>query len=512
MLKMWIRLLAAALSAIVLAGPVQAEWREARTNHFKLYIDASEDDARSFATRLERFDAALRRLYGVADNVDRHSRPVAIYALKPELFEETCGCPGVLGYYNSPVSGPQIFAVNAPKLENRMTVGDLSSQAALLHEYGHHFMYSNFPRAFPYWYVEGFAEFNANVRFLEDGSVALGYPANYRGSEMLNGNRLPLRKLVAPDVYGYGENISLVYGRAWLLTHYLTLDRRRAGQMKTYLDQLQAGATSEAAAKVAFGDFKALDQELDRYQHGTLANPLRIPPGPAPIEVTLRTLDPGEGEVIKVWMRASNGVGEGYGRPISREATRVAAKYPDDARTQFLAADAAYMADRLEEAGALVDKALALQPTMSEALALKGKILIEQGLAVRPDDHAIWIAGRTWFRRANRSAPQWADPFFRYYLSFVLADQPVTPDAAAGIKRAAVLAPENVGIAIAVARQGIAEGDLSLARNSLIILAARPHARGKNEPADILALIDQNKLAEATSAIDAYQRRTLGVK
>ena len=74
------RFLAAAAFFTLIPTSANATWYEARTDHFVLTIDDTQENARSFAERLERFDAALRRLYAVKDDPDQHLRPLAVYA------------------------------------------------------------------------------------------------------------------------------------------------------------------------------------------------------------------------------------------------------------------------------------------------------------------------------------------------------------------------------------------------------------------------------------------------
>lgn len=495
-----------AVATLLWTAPARAEWLEVRTNHFVLVTDSDEAAARELATRLERFDAALRRLYGIADNPDLQSRPVAIYALAPDGFFAVCRCPGVLGYYARPLPGPRIVGISDPKADRRLKRGDLHSLALMLHEYSHHFMLTNFPGAYPYWYVEGFAEFNANADFDPDGSIVIGYPANYRGAALLGGSSLPLRKLVAPEKYGFGNNVDLTYGRAWLLTHYLMLDPRRAGQLGRYLAAIRGGKSSFAAAQDAFGDFDALDDELDAYMKGNLAPPVRIPAAAMPPGVAMRALSKGEADLLAPWLSMNDGIANGYRKGFALKAERAARKHPDDLATQVMAAEVSFMADRMEEAGALADRALAIDPKSDRALILKGRIAIRNALAAKPDAPAGWAAGREWFVRANRANPQSVAAFYRYYGSFAWAGQTPPPGAVNGLMRASVLAPESQEVAVSLAREKLREGDKAMARMLLIPLASAPHRpRDDNQAQAIIDLIDGDKVQDASVALAAFE-------
>ncbi len=75
----------------------------------------------------------------------------------------------MLGYYRPRVEGSFIVSLHMPEMDRKTKTGWWSSQTLLLHEYSHHFAYSSFPIAYPYWFSEGFAEFNANASFEPTG-------------------------------------------------------------------------------------------------------------------------------------------------------------------------------------------------------------------------------------------------------------------------------------------------------------------------------------------------------
>jgi hypothetical protein len=67
------------------------------------------------------------------------------------------------------------------------------------------------------------------------------------------------------DKLNWYESIGL-YGRSWLLTHYLTFSAARRGQLGIYLDAMEKGVPGLDAAKAAFGDLDALGKELNAYR------------------------------------------------------------------------------------------------------------------------------------------------------------------------------------------------------------------------------------------------------
>jgi tetratricopeptide (TPR) repeat protein len=485
-----------------LASPAHAEWRQARTDHFVLTINDTEEGARDFATRLERFDAALRRIYGLPDNPDQHARPITIYALDADLFQKVCGCIGALGYYRPRAETSLIFSMHMPSVDRKAKTGGWSSQTVLLHEYSHHFAYSNFPIAYPYWFSEGFAEFNANASFEADGSIIIGYPAHYRGEALKGGSSLSPRQLFEPHRYGYGNNIDLLYGRGWLLTHYLMLNPRRNAQLAAYLSAMNKGKQSLAAAEEAFGDLKKLNAELDTYLKGYLAAPLRVPPTAAGIKVAVTALSPGQAAMLPVHALVRSGVGKHYRLGVALRAAKIAARYPDDAVVQSQLAETEYLAGRLNKADEAADAALKLKPDLVDALVRKGMIAIQRANEAKTSAPAVWEAARAWLLKANRISPNEVAPLYLYYLSFLSAKAEPTPGAIRGLMRAQVLAPESREVRAALARQMLLNGDAASARFLLQPIAFAPHrASTENVARQVVDLIDAGKIDEAKAAI-----------
>lgn len=490
------------LVASLLASPAaRATWLEARTDHFVLTIDASEEDARAFALRLERFDQALQRLYGVTDTPDRRARPIHVYALSQGLFAVTCRCGSVVAYYRPSASGSFILTQYMPQFDKKSTTGWWSSQTLLLHEYGHHFMYSNFPMAYPFWYSEGFAEFNANASFEQDGSLIIGYPANYRAEGLRNGS-VGMKQVFEPETYGYPDDMDRLYGRGWLLTNYLMLAPQRKGQLATYLAAVSGGTRSYAAAQQAFGDIGKLDDELDAYRKGKLAAPLRVPPSAVALNVALTPLSPGRVAMLPIYMLFKDGIARNYRLGQAMSAAKIADRYSDDPDVQAQMAEIEYLAGRLDRADAAADRALAARPNMVDALVRKGLISAQRAVAAKPADTKLWAAARTWYLKANRADPNAVMPLYLYYASFVAAKEKPSAGAVNALMRAVVLAPESGDIRYAAARQKLLERDTDAARALLQPIAFAPHRRrDRNIPREIITLIDAGKIDDAIALI-----------
>jgi hypothetical protein len=491
------------MTTLLAAAPARAAWVEARTEHLVIDIDADEAVARDYASKLERFDAALRRLYGVPDDPTRRVNPVHIYPMKEGLFESVCDCVGWVGFQNPSVAGSTIFTIYKAKLDQKGKQGDQTPQTVLLHEYSHQFMYSTFPLAYPLWYSEGFAEFNANAAFEPNGAVDIGYPANYRAWSIRNQyEELTVREFFEPPEH---YPVGTLYGRGWLMTHYLTLDPARRGQLATYLAEFNKGKSSLDAAQVAFGDLNKLYRDLFDYRARKrgLAKPLRIPPAKVAPDVSVAPLSPGAVAMIPYHIRLAWGLAPKRAKDMVKEASRIAAAYPADARVQADLAGVAFIADDLDTANAAADRALAAEPANRDALLIKGQVAVRRASQANAATPADWTAARSWYLKANKQEPDASLPLLLYYQSFVAAKQTPTKGAVMGLKRAEVLTPEDGQIRLLLARRLIDEADAKGARYLLQPIAFSPHAREDDNVArKTIALIDAGDLAGAGKAMD----------
>lgn len=505
------RLLAWGISLALIPACAHAEWFEARTNHFVLTINDTQQNARAFAERLERFDAALRKLYDVPDNPDQHARPLAVYAFDEGLFSRTCSCEDDVGIYYAGVGQSLIFTQHMPDVDRKSKQGGLSSQVVLLHEYSHYFTFSNFPIAYPMWFAEGFAEFNATAEFKPDGSVLIGFPANYRADAIFN-QSVSVWDLFDPENRSISwANVDGFYGRGWLLTHYLMLSRNRPGQLAHYLELINQGKTSPDAAKLAFGDLKALSTELFGYAHHKLAPELRIPPSTQPINVAIRQLSQGEEAMLPIYGKMRGGGSKEAMAALAYQAERLAKRYPDDAIFQSERAEVDLAADLPETAMQAADAALRLDPKSINALVVEGRAAVDLLKKSKSKDHAAWQQARAWFLKANHIDPNAVMPLYEYYVSFVAEGTEPTQNAVTALMRAEVLAPESPVVRAVLARQMLMTGDGRSARSLLEPLAYSPHAvKDKDLPLQVIQLIDAGKIEEAKQLVTAKTKDDAG--
>jgi tetratricopeptide (TPR) repeat protein len=502
----------ALLMAAAAATPAQAEWRQATSDHFVIYSEQSEKSLREFAERLERFDSAMRSLRNLPRQPVAHANKLTVYALSDvdavrKLYGKgaTNGSFGIGGFYLPRASGSQAFVARSNDVNS-----SYDGERVLRHEYAHHFMMHNFPAAYPVWFIEGFAEFNSTARFEKNGTVGIGTPANHRARGLMTGPKLPVERLVSnPTGKQSGEEREALYGRGWLLTHYLSFEPSRAGQLSTYLKKVSSGTNSLQAAKEAFGDLQALDKELESYLRRPRLSYLPIPAEKLPIgEITLRTLTPGEDAVMEVKMRSKRGVNRQQALELLPLVRKAAAPFPNDPAVQATLAKAEYDAGNYAEAEAAADRAIAVNPRQVDALIYKGRAKMAVASASKASDAAAWKEVRKWLAAANRADPEDPEPLILFYQSFRAQGIRPTANAAVGLEEALRLAPQDGPLRMMAAFQYLADNKPSEARTALAPVAFAPHGGGMAQAAAAIiakidsgagkaALEDLNKPAEA---------------
>lgn len=496
------RLVAAALLlsglSLAPAGPAQAKWREAATQHFLVYSEESEASLMKFATRLERYDSAIRKARGLPPRDPGPANRLSVYVVaNTGAVQRLAGDREdfVVGFYLPRASGSVAFI---PRRAGDGRSGDLDAQTVLFHEYAHHFLLENHMAAYPAWFAEGFAEFFSTAKFEDDGGVGLGLPALHRARGLMQGTQLPLAQLLAGGTEKLNtEQRESIYGRGWLLTHYLAFDPKRAGQTTKYLEALNSGKTGLDAAKAAFGDLDQLDRELESYLRRSRLSYLKIAPeaiatGP----IAIRELGPGEDALMPVKLRSKRGVNAKYAQAVLADARRLAAPFATDPAVQATLAEAEYDARNYKEAEAATDRALAADPGSIDALTYKA--MAKMRLAEASTDAEVWKEIRRILGAANRIDPDDPQPLILFYESFRRQGIAPTANAVQGLYYAFELAPQDRSLRAVAGRQYLADGKLKEARAALAPLAFDPHAgpRGKAMAA-LIALIDSGLTAEA---------------
>lgn len=493
-------LVAAAL--LVLPAAAHADWYEASTDHFVVYYEGNAERAERFAADLERFDKALRIARNVPSTPPGAANRVTVYVVSgTNAVESLVRGDGIAGFYIGRAGGP--LAV-VPRRSGDGGKNDLSANIVLQHEYAHHFMYSSWPNtAYPGWFTEGFAEFHATAKIDNDGGVILGAPPQYRGYTIMSGNWLPLDKLlIAESLKLDGQQRDAMYGRGWLLMHYLIFNKPREKQLGEYLNGLNSGKKPLEAASV-FGDLKQLDRELERYKASRFEMRKVMPEAIKLGEVKVRPLRAGEAAVMAVRVRSKVGVDAKTAPDVYARAARAAAPYPDDPAVQIVLAEAAYDARDYAAAEAAADRAIAADSKAIDAHVYKA--MARMALASKAKDHtpATWSAIRKIITTANRLDPDDPEPLILFYRSYIGAGLPPTENAKKGLMYAFGLAPFDMELRMNTALMQLRDGKLEAARDMLRPIAFNPHGGSRSAAAAaIIAQIDKGNVKASDIVIE----------
>ncbi|MBB5710327.1 hypothetical protein [Sphingomonas xinjiangensis] len=502
--------------SLLLAGmlaPVSAhaaEWHEASTAHFVVYSEQSPAKLEQFAGRLERFDAAIRWMRGLPDEPVGKANRVTVYVVDDTADVERLSFRNAAGFYQ-PRAGGSLAVV--PRSAGAAETS-LSAQAILLHEYTHHLFWTQSPNAvYPSWYIEGYAETLATVKFYDDGAIDYGRPPQYRGYGLMTGNALPIKKLLMADTLKLSDQQREgLYGRGWLLSHYLLLSGQRRGQLAEYLTAINAGKPPLEAAK-AFGDLDALDRELERYKRGTFGVRKLSASVIKPAAVQMRKLTAGEAATMDVRIRSKVGVNAKSAPGVYERARRAAAAYPNDCGAQLVLAEAAYDARDYPAAEAAADRALKADANAVDAHVYKAMARMAAAQKAGDKTPATWSAIRKIIAAGNRIDPEDPEPLILYYRSFVDIGAAPSDNAKAGLHKAFQLAPQDNRLRFNLATMLLRDGDKKGARAMLAPLAFQPHGKGLAVISNaLITLIDSgdtdavlHKLDEAKDGEDARE-------
>jgi len=494
----WMVRLAAAAFMLAGMGRAQATWREATSAHFVIYADDRDADAiRTFANRMERFDAAMRVIRKVPPEEVGQGR-VTIFVVQDvsalqRLYGAGAQAANVAGFYSPRWTGATAFV--PARLRSDMPAQlSLKPTTVLLHEYTHHFFFRNFSGAFPAWFSEAYAEFHSTFDVEPDGSVRVGQPAMHRLFDLVNSD-VPVSALLSMGGYPTNERArAALYAKGWLLLHYLTFNKQRDGQLEKYVRLVTQGRELLPAARETFGDLPKLDRELSAYLHGKLpyfvipAAKLTVAP------ITVRDLRAGEAAMMDVHMRSTRGVNARTAPRVLADARRVAQPFAADPTVQAWLAEAATDAGAYDEAEAAEARALAADPRHLYALFYRAETAGQRAYKAKATDAATWDGVRRLIVAANRADPDQPGPLVLYYRSYLAQKTAPTKVAVDGLRRAFLLEPEVVELRLLLARADLVTGNVAEARDLLSAILFDPHGKGPGTgAAAVIAAIDEGR-------------------
>lgn len=420
------------LGACLLAVPAAAQrtWTEVRTPHFTVITDGSPKDGRRLAEQFERFRAVLERL--TRGGITRSERPVEVLAARDERSFRALAPQFWEGREQAKPAGLFLRGHDrlhvALRLDADRNYAEVMREAGytanpyhtVFHEYVHALLQNN--ERLPLWLDEGLAEFYANS-IIEDERVLVGKPSADSILYLRETSLMPLERLLqvtreSPE-YRQEDLTARFYAQSWALLHYLRLGEKGALQprLTAYRERIERGVDSLTAAREAWGDLDRFQQGLFRYIR-SLRFYQEVMPGPTTIDTsgwTSRPLPVADAALARARFHAHMQRTAEAEALMAEAAAAGAADAPElhevrallqqqagksdealasyqralslgskSAMTHFEVARRALNGppdvDRLREAQALLEKAIALEPTFAPAYAVAAEILLARNI------------------------------------------------------------------------------------------------------------------------------------
>ena len=472
-LSVAVRFLGLALGLMLFAtSPARAEFLRAETEHFVIQGEVRRGEITEYARKVERFHEMLE-MFLPPETHDVEAPKLWIY-LAANHATMSQAWPGVsenVGGFYSRNDGRIYAVVNMTNEDNDTT---------LFHEYAHHYMFQYHNKAYPGWFVEGFAEYFApsdlrmgRIRYglwREGRLYSLGQTQNWIPMDQVLSERPNLSSARRGAAY---------YAQAWLLTHYMLGDPTRRTQFGRYLAAVQSGEASVGAFQEATGlTSDQLATNLRSYLGRgvtvyTLSQALPV------AEVTVTALPSSTEDAIWLDLRSMRSLGDDKDALLQR-VRDMAARHPGDRLPTVTLAKYLIEADLPAEAVTTLEPVIAANPADAEALWLMAGA--EMDVADDVDDDA---ARMTLMRQAQRrlGAAYEADPLdYRVYMAMA-RNREGTPgyptDNDLTIAESAYrLAPQLGSTAIRAARVLMAKEKYLEAVMVLSPLANNPHDGG----------------------------------
>ncbi len=471
--------------ALLALPPDKDRWIQVQTAHFTFYSNASERRTLDLGRRLERFRAVLALSY----QKFKVDPPVttSVYVFR----DDASLTPYKQRFNGRPITMGGLFA-SAPDGNYIEMNGDPGTDPLdiIYHEYIHHFLEANMHNV-PAWFNEGVAECFGTFR-ADDKAASVGLTQSDHVLYLRQHGLMPLHDLFAittksPD-YNEGERRGIFYAESWALVHYLMWDKpERRPQLGRFLDRLAGGEDPDEA----FGESFETD-------HQTMENELRAHVRQARfLYSAVRLSDLKVDGTVQVTPMTREDVLVRLGDllvHVHPDRAAEAEEHFAEARRINPSCAAAYAGlgclrdrtERYDEAVALYEKALAIDPEDALACFHLGRCLTRRALAQPPPPEPGQVApdiarAQGLFVRTIQLRPGFAEAYAEYGRTF-LVEGGNLPSAINLLETARQMLPARTDIVVNLAMLYARKGD-----------GARAHALVEN----VLAHMNDREALEA---------------
>lgn len=249
-------------------GAGKENWTSVRSKNFTVVGNASENDLRKMATKLELFRYVIS-LYlpgakistPVPTTIILFKDDYSFDPFKPQYKGKTR--KNIAGYFRS---GDDVNYIVLSK-----EMGASNALQVILHEYEHFIIHNTIPNT-PAWLDEGFAEFYSTFEQKDELTVRIGIPIDWHLTTLRTRDLLPLKTLLTVDrkspYYNESDKAGIFYAESWALVHYLMRSDggKRRPQLMRFINQLSSGLSPEENFQQSFQtDYKTMEAELRSY-------------------------------------------------------------------------------------------------------------------------------------------------------------------------------------------------------------------------------------------------------
>lgn len=246
-------------------------WISIESKNFRLVGNAPEKDLRQTAARLEQFRCVFAALF--ADLNFASPIPTTVFVFKDKASFQPFQPLNDDGTARDFVSGYFVPGKNVNYIA--LSTADVKNPAfpTIFHEYTHFLIDNNLGRTnVPPWFNEGFAEYYERYQIEDDRRVTLGATHDAHLKLLRENGLQPLEKFFAVDYYTLNrqpkENVVNFYAQSWLLIHYLMHNKTAAGgeQLARFGALRVKGIAAKEAFERAFQtDYATLENDLKKY-------------------------------------------------------------------------------------------------------------------------------------------------------------------------------------------------------------------------------------------------------
>lgn len=472
----------------------RANWREAETQHFRLFSNGREAELRKFATMIEDYDQVLRMMTGSTAPASPVKLDVYMVRSNSDLRKVRRVGSTVAGFYSATPGYIAAFAI-------RTDDGGLAGSETLFHEYAHHFMWQYYPAAYPAWYVEGFAEFMMTANITEK-SIEVGRYNEGRAYWLLRGSWLPAERILDGEISRLnGQDVAMFYAQSWLMVHWAFSDSKRSQAIQRYLQARAKGEDGRTAFEREMGmDYREFHRQLRKYVSTGKIAYLRFgrSSGQTAVPVTVRELPASADDLLLPRAAIQLGLSDKRGAAALATVRSSAARYPGDPLARWT--HAAYEIDFGEAAAgsAMVDALIAGGMKDAPTLFLRGYGDLVQGRKAESGEEKRKLYGqaRLWFARAFRADENYFPALWAYAETRSL--DPMNENTLSVLLKAQELAPQVESLRFEAAVALMRSREFAGAVRMIEPLAVDPHdGRGAAHARKLLAMARSGQFTEA---------------